>query len=234
MKLIKPSIKFLDSNQKGVFLIEEAGRTCYQSHISGSTGSASKFVKMLLDRGHHAMIEFGWLCYKVICDRGVTHEIVRHRLFSYAQESTRYCNYKGGVTFILPPWIEMPVKLLKTEVFFDANEEGLLTPLGPTQPARRKSIEYRGAAFLWLRAIQRAEEAYKALLNQEWTPQQARSVLPNSLKTEIVMAANIREWQHFFKLRCSPKAHPQMQEIANMLLEDARKRFPVVFDEVTK
>ena len=225
MIFVKPSIEFMDMNSMGIKLIELAARTCYKSEDKIGEGTAEEMVRRLLKSGHEAMVEFGWLCYRVICDRGVTHEIVRHRLFSFAQESTRWCNYKGGVTFIVPPWISIPSGLWGVEVTFD-------TDGGLDRPDKRinRSIMYAGEAFIWLRDMQRSEHAYQALIRKDWSPQRARAVLPNALKTEIVMGANIREWRHFFKMRCSPKAHPQMREIAYMLLEDAQRRVPVVFD----
>ena len=231
MKLAKPSIEFLWLTPDPLITIEEAGRTCYKSEGNIHVGSAAKFVQKLLDRGHHAMIEHASASYRVACDRGVTHEIVRHRLFSYGQESTRFCNYKSGVTFIIPPWTKhMPAENAHT----------------CTEDQVRQSIHTPECR--WLFAIQVAEQEYIQLLDDGWTPQQARSVLPNSLKTEIIMTANLREWRHFFSLRCTPKSipvekkvngifygegapHPQMQEIANMLLKDIRGKVPVLFDE---
>lgn len=313
MQLVKPSIEFLNMTENPLQAIEIAGRTCYKSEDKITEGSAEKFVKMLIKRGHEAMIEHAHFIFKIndglydalvklehrpfifltlqmhgylvsgnarafrdlihhpqlnirfrgliasliynihpallnpadeclkdsiipdgieeykgvlstyeklhhqvmtckiVCDRGVTHEIVRHRLFSYAQESTRYCNYKGGVTFVIPPWVDI--------------EEGEYDVF----PA---SIRVRAddSTAWWWSLLDDAEEAYKKCLCYGWTPQQARSVLPNSLKTEIVVTGNLRQWRHFFKLRCSPKAHPQMQEVANMVLADMQKRVPVIFD----
>ena len=230
MILVKPSIKFEDMNSMGIKLIELAARNCYKSEDKIGEGTAEKMVRKLLDQDppHDPMVEFGWMCYRVICDRGVSHEIVRHRLYSFGQESTRYCNYKGGVTFIIPSWIDIPGRLLDVEVVFD----GDIGVLGIADK-EKKTIDtgYVGDCFIWLRHMQRSEHAYQALIRKEWSPQQARAVLPNALKTEIVMGANIREWRRFFKMRCSLKAHPQMQEVAYMLLEDAQKRVPVVFDE---
>ncbi len=226
MQLVKPSIKFLNGTENPLKAIELAGRTCYKSEDKITEGSAEKFVKMLLDRGHEAMIEHASASYRIVCDRGVTHEIVRHRLFSYAQESTRYCNYKGGVTFIIPPWVVLHGdKLLNTETVMEGSHLTL-------KDGKDRGIEYSGAGVLWLLAVHYSELDYKALLTEGWTPQQARSVLPNSLKTEIVVTGNLREWRHFFKLRCSPKAHPQMQEVANMILADMKTRVPVIFDDI--
>ena len=212
MKLIKPSIEFLWMTAAPLSTIERAGRTCYKSEDNISAGSAEHFVRNLLHMGHLAMIEHASASYRVVCDRGVTHEIVRHRLFSYAQESTRYCNYKGGVTFIIPPWLEL--------------DEGDYIGSDTLVFTRRKEL------WSWIKILLKCEDTYTDVLNMGWTPQQARSVLPNALKTEIVITGNLREWLHFFELRCASTAHPQMQEIANMILSDIRGRVPVIFDDV--
>lgn len=212
MQFVKPSIEFLNMTDRPLEAIEQAGRTCYRSEDRITPGSARIFVRRLLDRDHFAMIEHAYASYRVITDRGVTHEIVRHRLFSYAQESTRYCNYKGGVTFIIPPW---------------------MASLSLHNDNRHWEAIYAEQSFeaQWLRHLESCEIAYCDALDEGWTPQQARSVLPNALKTEIVITGNMREWRHFFTLRTAKTAHPQMQEIASMLLEDIRKRVPVLFDE---
>ena len=211
MKLIKPSIQFLWMTNNPLQTIEKIGRTCYKSENKITPQSASGFVKMLIEKGHEAMIEHASISYRVICDRGVTHEIVRHRLFSYAQESTRYCNYNGRVTYVLPPWVELDEgEYLSSDAAKDVVTEN------------------------WLDLLLRAEESYTALTNYGWVPQQSRSVLPNALKTEIVITGNLREWHHFFRLRTSKTAHPQMQEIANMLLKDVRIRVPVIFENLTE
>lgn len=203
MKIIKPSFEILDDIDGKEMLkkIELAARTCYKSEDKITDDSAEKFVRNLIKRGHESALEHEKVSVRIICDRGVSHEIVRHRIASYSQESTRYCNYSNGkfggeLTFIKP-------------CFF---EEG--------------TVVYN----CWRDACKKAEDAYIDLLNCGCTPQEARSVLPNSLKTEIVMTANLREWRNFFKLRCAPDAHPQMMEIAMMMLEEFRKLIPVVFD----
>ena len=212
MKLIKPSIEFLNMTDEPLRAIEEAGRTCYKSEDRMRPDSAEMFVRMLMKNGHLAMIEHASASYRVICDRGVTHEIVRHRLFSYAQESTRYCNYKGGVTFIIPPWLSIDNgEYYNADVFvYNARKE----------------------LWVWLKTLLHCEASYIWLLANGQTPQQARGFLPNALKTEIVITGNLREWLHFFKLRCAPTAHPQMQEIANMILSDIRERCAVIFDNI--
>jgi thymidylate synthase (FAD) len=211
MRLIKPSVDFIWATKEPLRTIEQAGRICYKSEDKITDESAPKFVKRLLDRGHEAMIEHASASYRVICDRGVTHEIVRHRLFSYAQESTRYCNYKGEVTYIIPPWMSS-LSLHNDNLYWE-------------EIYSKESYEAQ-----WLRHLSSCEIAYQDAIEAGWIPQQARSVLPNALKTEIVITGNLREWRHFFKLRCAKSAHPQMQEVANMVLDDIRKRISVIFE----
>ena len=148
----------------------------------------------------------------MICDRGVSHEIVRHRIASYSQESTRYCDYSGGhITFIIPPWVEIE----------SGKYSGLSCP-GPISAA--------GNSWFW--SMANACITYKHLRKLNWKPEQARSVLPNSLKTEIVITMNLREWRHFFRLRTALAAHPQMREIAIPLLTEFKQLIPVVFDDI--
>jgi thymidylate synthase (FAD) len=211
MRLVKPSHKILFISPKPLETIEAAGRTCYKSEDKITEDSAEKFVKMIIKQGHLSVIEHAMMSVKFICDRGVTHEIVRHRLAAYSQESTRYCNYKGGVTFVIPPWVDI--------------EEGEYTFVTPEQGVS-------GNIWIWYRDMLEDERSYKDLLSGGWSPQQARSVLPNSLKTEIVMTANLREWIHVFKLRTSKAAHPQMRELMIPLLEEVKTLVPVIFDDI--
>jgi len=200
MKLIEQSHEILSYPSDACHDIEAVGRTCYKSEDKITDGSAEKFVAMLRDRGHHAMLEFGFMTVRFITNRGVTHELVRHRLCSFAQESTRYCNYGGkDMEFIRPVWVDIQ----------DPKPIGEFNQL------------------LW-----EAEQSYNRLLNLGWSPQQAREVLPNALKTEIVVQANLREWRHIFKLRCSPKAHPQMVALMKPLLKEVKERIPVLYDDI--
>ena len=215
MKIIKPTYEILTPVSEGGIKelqhIEKIGRVCYKSEdkITEDGESAKKFVKMLINRGHEAMLEHSCLSVKFIVDRGISHEIVRHRIASFAQESSRYCNYskdKFGkeITVILP-------------YFFD-------TGMGTSS----NSIVYND----WKIACENSEKKYFALLKNGATPQEARSVLPNSLKTEIVMTANYREWRNFFKLRTPQSAHPQMREIAIPLLNELKTLIPIIFDDI--
>lgn len=200
MKIIKPSYEILTpiKGAKILKIIEKAGRTCYKSESRITETSAPKFVKMLINRKHLSVLEHESLSVRFIVDRGVSHELVRHRIASFSQESTRYCNYKDEVTFI------------------------------DIQPHVKSDYEYN----VWKTSIKYAERDYNALLSAGATPQIARSVLPNSLKTEIVVTANLREWRTILKQRTAPDAHPQMREVMVPLLEELRSRIPVVFDEL--
>ena len=187
--------------------IERIARTCYKTEDKISNDSAEKFVKMLVQRGHTAMLEFVDLIFKFTTDRGVTHELVRHRLASYAQESTRYCNYSKGrfsnqCTFILP------VEFFKVD--------------------QRTDSLY----LSWKAACTEAEKWYLDMIKGGASPQLARSVLPNSLKTEINVKANLTEWRHIFLLRCSKAAHPQMRDLMLQALYLTHNRVPVVFDDI--
>jgi len=205
MLKIAPSFYF-ESEIDGMEIlkkIERIGRTCYKSEDRITDDSAVKFVKMLVENGHEAMIEHVHVSVRIICDRGVSHEIVRHRMASYAQESTRYCNY-GKDKF--------------------GNEITVIEPnFWNDKPDCKK---------VWEEAMKQAEEAYMKLIELGATPQEARSVLPNSLKTEIVVTMNLREWRHFFKLRTDKAAHPQIREIAVPLLKAFKEKIPVVFDDI--
>jgi thymidylate synthase (FAD) len=176
---------------------------------------------------HHAKR----ITVKFVCDRGVSHEFVRHRVFSFAQESTRYCNYskdKFGkeCTFIIPSWLDIP----EGEAYFHdginfrvgANEEDIfgesVNPRAWTRSNDWKEVDS------FLRVLEVAENQYFDLLNLGWIAQQARAVLPNSLKTELIMTGTIEQWEGFFKLRDAKDAHPQARELAQPLHEEFIKR----------
>ena len=211
MKIVKAGYEILDNLDGEAILkkIERIARVCYKSEDKITEGSAEKMVASLIKRGHEAMLEHYSFSVKFICDRGVSHELVRHRVASFAQESTRYCNYghEGEITVIFP-------------LFFD-------TGMGTAS----NSLVYEE----WKHSCEVAERKYISLLDKGATPQEARSVLPNSLKTEVVMTANLREWRHFFKLRAvgvTGKPHPQMQEVVVPLLQEVKRLIPVVYDDL--
>lgn len=218
MKVIEPSFEILtpisDGGIEELKLIERIGRVCYKSEekITEDGESAKRFVKMLVSRGHEAMIEHGSISVKFICDRGVSHELVRHRIASFAQESTRYCNYSqdkfgNELTFIKP-------------CFWPQKVEGEPNRINPLYN-------------MWYQTMADIEDSYFYLINNGATPQEARSVLPNSLKTEITVTANYREWRNIFKFRTAMAAHPQMREIMRPLLDEFKSMIPVLFDDIT-
>lgn len=209
MILIKPSYE-IQSNYNNLDLIERAGRVCYKSDIPDDIEKRNKFIASRIRDAHESVLEHSMLTVKFICDRGVSHELVRHRLCAFSQESTRYCNYSGGVTFIIPPWVDI--------------EPGIY----PREDAY--SITYTDD--FWLDSLYAAEARYKELLHCGWTPQQARSVLPNATKTELFMTANYREWRHILKLRIEKAAHPQMRELMQPLLIELKENIPVIFDDI--
>jgi len=203
MRIIQPSVKVEEFDGKKMLRkIEKAGRTCYKSEDRITDESAGKFVTNIIKRGHESVLEHEKITARVICDRGVSHELVRHRIASYSQESTRYVRYDKDVEFIEPCFWAVPHK--------------------------------RAYYKRWQVAMSIAEMAYKGLLDIGATPQEARSVLPNSLKTEIVVTMNLRAWRNFFKLRCDKAAHPQIRQIAFMLLKDISNGLPIVFDDIVK
>lgn len=188
--------------------IERAGRTCYKSEGRIGDGSAEKFIASIIKRGHESVLEHGAITARFIVDRGVTHELVRHRIASFSQESTRYCNY-GNDQF-----------------------GGCITVCAPTFWDRERSDDERIKLEVWLEAMQDANKHYMKLLGLGAKPQEARSVLPQSTKAEIVVTMNPREWRHFFKMRCSAAAHPDIRFAALTLLKEMHNLYPILFDDL--
>ena len=219
-----------DGNQ-ALAMIERAGRTCYKSEGRIDTGlltcrgcggeghdscgtcqgagvevigppSSHRFVRMLLERGHESVLEHASASIRFMVDRGVSHELVRHRLASFSQQSTRFCRYSDGdgegneLTFVAPSFWPSSV-----------------------------------AAYpVWKAQMEVAERSYLGLLSMGAKPEEARSVLPNSLKTEVVVTANFREWMHIFNLRCSPRAHPDMRFVMEKARDMMQRLVPIIFE----
>ena len=207
MKIIEQSYIIEDEldQEKTMRLIERAGRTCYKSESNIKEDSAEKFIRAIIKRGHESVIEHEKITVRFITDRGVTHELVRHRLASYSQESTRYCNYSNDkfgneLTFIKP-------------CFWYDDEE------------KRK---------IWEESLKNIEENYFKLIESGARPEEARSILPNSLKTEIVVTMNMRQWRHYFKMRCDKAAHPQIRELSIRLLREFNEKLPVLFGDIAE
>ena len=212
MKIIKPSVEIL-SVVSGDLLaeIEVAARNCYKSEDKITLDSGKKMISSLIKNEHTAMLEFADITVRILTDRGVMAELTRHRHLSFAIESTRYCKYNkdkfgSQLTFIEPCfWVDEP------------NEMDVLK-------AQKMGM--------WEIAMRNAENAYLEMMEVGATAQEARSVLPNSLKTEIVCKGNVREWRHVLKLRCDKAAHPQIREVMCMLLKELHSRVPVLFDDL--
>ena len=213
MKIIKASYEiirphtFALADRDAIYqMIERAGRTCYKSENKITPESAAAFVKGIVNRGHEAMLEHASMTVRFIVDRGVSHELVRHRLFSFAQESTRYCNYSqdkfgNELTFIEP--------------FFFKKDSDLYAK--------------------WHATMMNAEAMYLYMVRNGASAQEARTVLPNSLKTEVVVTGNMREWRHFFRLRAAGETgapHPQMAEVAIPLLKEVQNYMPELFGDI--
>jgi thymidylate synthase (FAD) len=206
MQIIDQSYEILSEIDSDYILkfIEHAGRTAYKSEDKITFDSAETFIRQIIKRGHESVLEHFNITVKFITDRGVTHELVRHRLCAYTQESTRYCNYsKKGMTFIKPVFWQTQDELHKLALWEN-----------------------------WRNAMITSENIYNRLLIIGASPQEARSVLPNSLKTEIVTTTNLREWRHILKLRTSKAAHPQMRALMTPLLNELKTILPILFDDI--
>lgn len=206
MKLIDQYHEILTplNNTEVSRFIELCVRVCYKSEERITPESSEHFVQMLIKSGHHSVLEHFNISVRFITDRGITHELVRHRLCAFSQESTRYCDYSSETVFIRP----------------------VTTPIQPTTAVDDGIMERL------MIASEQAEENYKQLRSYGCTPQEARAVLPNNLKTEIICTTNIREWRHILTLRCSPKAHPQMRALMLGLLADFKLQLPTFFHDI--
>ena len=206
MKIVKPSYNIrLTSDPKDMMKnIESAGRICYKSENKITDDSYVDFIKGLIERGHESVLEHSSITVSIVCDRGVSHELVRHRLASFSQESTRYCNYSNDKF---------------------GNE---ITVIDPCYWEDKECPGY----LHWRAACESAEHFYFKILHSGGTAQEARAVLPNSLKTEIFITANFREWRHILKLRRDLAAHPQMREIMIPLGDELKELFPPIFSDI--
>lgn len=218
MKIVEPKYEILTDISEGgikeLQQIERVARVCYKSEdkITPDGESAKKLVGFLVKQGHEAMLEHSQLSVIFTCDRGVANELVRHRIASFAQESTRYCNYSkekfgGELTFIWPSYI-------RGEQYSELNDS---------------EVTIKSS---FLEAMTYAEKDYKLMIANGMRPEQARCVLPLCLKTELVVTANYREWRNIFKLRTPVAAHPQMRELMCPLLKELQSKIPVVFDDI--
>jgi len=201
MYLIKPSVEIITPIDAPAMMarIEAAARTCYRSEAKITPDSAPKMIKSLIARDHSSVLEHESISIRIICDRGVMAELTRQRHNSFSIESTRYVSYnKRGMTFVIPPWTNIAEGELKAENYLLERHDFL-----------------SDADFVWATAMLSAERYYNTLTQRGWTPEKARSVLPNSLATTIVTTANLRQWRTVLKLRTAKAAHPQAREVMN-------------------
>ena len=227
MKIVEQSIvplKEIDGEDI-LWTIEAACRLCYKSEGKNLEKDPSKrdsLIRAAVKRGHTSVLEHAAVTFRVVCNRGVSHEWVRHRVgCSYSQESTRYCNYGDDrfgneITVIWPWYLGEPMRNLWE---------------GDTEP-HFPYIHGKLAAYIWYRHMQACEKAYLDILEQGFKPEQARGVLPNDLKTEMIVTMNPVSLRHFLTLRCTEQAHYQIRELALKALSICHERIPVVFDDL--
>jgi thymidylate synthase (FAD) len=201
LKIVEPSVQLLHITPDAEQVIERAGRIAWRSEDRITAGSHEPFIRMIKTKNHESVLEHASAGFIIVTDRGITHELVRHRIASYTQESTRYCNYSKGK--------------------FDGKIRVIIpSGLNPAQISK------------WQIACEAAEYNYINMLNEGAKAQQARSVLPTSLASEVVMTANFREWRHFIRLRTAEGAHPDMRIIAGLIRKVLREQAPVVFEDI--
>ena len=214
MKILRPSFRFRSIPDGGKILasVADAAHVCYQSE---GKQADEDFVRGIIKRGHESCLEHEIISVLVTCDRGATHEIVRHRIASYSQESTRYCNYSKGKFDNEIKYIDLRGGMERDKV------------------VKKLPADVQNEILLeWVRACEDAERHYMRMIELGASPQIARSVLNNSTKTAIVITMNLREWRHFFRLRFAEDAHPQMREVAGLMLKEFKALVPVVFDDL--
>lgn len=231
MKIVKSTFEIIDHNNL-LRNIELGGRVCYKSEDKMSEGSDLALIEKLKSFKHESVFEHGVITVKFLTDRGVTHEAVRHRLASPSQESTRYCNYSKNkfgseITVVEPFFFDLNEEWQDVDVPVAAiSREGCITLVNPGLQFRMNSLDVWMLTCLW------SEWGYNTLTTVfQRSAQEARSVLPNSLKTEIMITANVREWRHILKLRTAREAHPQIRQIMVPLGQVLAEMWPILFGE---
>lgn len=199
MEIVCQQVEVWDVTANAMKLIERAGRKCYMSDHLATATSSNDFVRMLIRKGHLSVLEHAKATLCFTTNRGVTHELVRHRIASYSQTSTRYVNYRRSVPFIEPVW------------WLSATEE---------------------AKTIFLESCKHDETTYNRLLDCGWRPEEAREVLPNALKTEIVVTYNMSMWRHVLKVRTSKVVHPQTRSLMLIALDKLKGILPVIFEDL--
>lgn len=212
MKLTRQSVRVLSASKSALQLVEFAGRKCYKSESKITENSYIEFVENLIKNGHYSVLEHASISFEIVTDRGIMAELTRHRHCSFSVQSTRFVNLaKAGVEFIIPTWMNV--------------EEGEYNT-----PIQSEDVVLNS----WINHLIACENTYKSLIYSGWKPQQARSVLPNSLKTELVMTCNLAQLRHVLSERLTEKAHPQMIELMGLLLDSVKSEFYPVFEDFKK
>lgn len=239
-KLIKPEVGAIDIGgellhirfDKSLSFIEWCGRISHRSEEAQTSDSWKRFIQsVVLDHGDWSIVEHISVSVDMLVDRGITHELVRHRLFSFTQESTRFVNYEKKMppSFIYPKTDVECEYCLEGQPIIDTGEQGQHhLPLDQVSVKVFPCPYYRP----WLISIIQAEESYKSLLSAGWRPQEARSVFPNALASRIIVTGNLRNWRHIFIMRTTKEAHPQMRQVMIPLLAEFKKTFPILFDDI--
>lgn len=218
MQKLKANYQIMDKHTLNIDILrklETVGRVCYKSEDKITEDSARKFIKKILSNHHESVLEHSLITVKFICDRGISHEVVRHRIGSYSQESTRYCNYAKD-------------KFNNTVKYIDI-AEGIDLDGSMKHMSRSEKMEIFN---VWLEACEDSERHYLKMIELGASPQIARSVLNTSVKTELVMSYNPREWREFFKQRTHISAHPQMRQLTIPLLMELNSLIPVIFEDL--
>lgn len=237
MKIVKAGYKILTTEESlCTSIIEIAGRTCYKSDASESKEEHEEFIKGLIAAHHFSVLEHVNISVKIQCDRGISHELVRHRIASYSQESTRYCNYSKDkfdkhVTFVNPCYLDV-----LSGIFYRIPEDYYYIKDNEGNPTIYRSNGFEKARFYYLSCLH-SERDYFALLAAGCTAQEARGTLNTWLKTEVIATMNVRQWRHFFALRVlesTGKVHPSMLEISIPLYAEMSIKFPILFDNINK
>lgn len=229
MKIVKPYAKIMEPELLAGALsrIEYAARISHRSEDAQTDNSAERFIRaVVLQHGDWSVVEHVSASVEFLVDRGITHELVRHRIASYTQESTRFVNYakKMPPSFIYPkPDVECPFCLGGEEP--NGNGKHIIGYESTGGEPCRYDLS-------WLIAIQYCEGSYRKLLDGGWRPQEARSVFPNALASKIVMTCNLRSWRHFFLMRTSKEAHPQMRQVTIPLLVEFQRIVPVLYEDI--
>jgi thymidylate synthase (FAD) len=243
MKIVRPYMRMLTTgavmdkdpeiSHSNIFnplgFVEWCGRISHRSEdLTGA--NAEKFIRaVVLGHGDWSITEHCLVSVDAIVDRGITHEIVRHRLASYTQESTRFVNYMKK----MPPSFVYPIVGIDCPLCLDGSEPTRLTGVGTLPPWRHDNNQVCKYHTGWLDAIDTVEKIYIALITQGWRPQEARSVFPNALASRIIITMNLRQWRHFFIMRTTKEAHPQMRQVTIPLLAEFQAAIPVLYEDLS-